>query len=259
MEKTGTGPGPVFVQPQTTPISGEESSGIPTGLDSIGTSQPEPHSKCCGGWLRQGPRILRLACKKWTCERCTRIKAKRIFARCKASPKYEQLNRLLTLPFKIGENRTWEQAIQESGPTLNRFLTSLRKLGISFEYFWVREIGKKSNMIHFHCLLNRYLPKKLLSSHWARAGGGYVVDIGIARKGMSYLWKYLLKIPSYPLDVQRALYGKRRYGTSRRLLALPVTGPTEWVGSHYICAHVGKMLFRTYLEIEHAIYTADAG
>lgn len=257
MEKTGTGPGLTLLQSEPTPLSPSKSSAFfPTRLDPIGTTQqtadvPSSDSSitsCCGGYLRKGNRALKLACKRWDCPKCTKIKAKRVFARCKKSGNFEVLNRFLTLPFKIGEDRSWQEAIEQSGNILNTFLTSLRKLGLGFKYFWVREVGKVSNMIHFHMLVSRYLPKPLLSKLWAAAGGGYVVDIGIARGGTAYLWKYLLKIPNYPTAVHSALYRKKRFGTSVRLLAPLVILVTEWKNSHYVCKLVGNVIFRKWKE-----------
>lgn len=134
-------------------------------------------------------------------------------------PVEHMLNRMMTLPFRIDSGRTWREAIAESGAVLNRFFVSLKRRVGSLRYFWTREVGRKTNMVHFHVLIDRYLPKKLLSSIWEMAGGGYVVDIGIVRTSTRYVYKYLCKVADYAPDVQAALSGKRRYSTSQGLLA----------------------------------------
>jgi len=186
--------------------------------ETVSDARPVP---CCGGFLKNKAcgSMIRLACKKWTCPKCTRKKGAELCKRIKASGNQEKLNRLITLPFALSSERGWREALSESGCVLNRFLTSLRGIYPGLLYLWTREIGSKSNMVHFHMLVNRYIPKQLLSTMWERAGGGRVVDIGIVRAGISYALKYLMKVPNYPREVQDALFMKRRYSTSRRLLA----------------------------------------
>ena len=87
-------------------------------------------------------------------------------------------------------------------------------------------------MVHFHVLVDRYLPKTLLSRLWARAGGGSVVDIGMIRSSANYVLKYLAKSPDYSREVEVALFGKRRYSASRGLL-LRITPSASWIGATY--------------------------
>lgn len=189
---------------------------FPTRLDSIGTSQ----QKCCGGWLynRDCKVIVRLSCKRWDCPACVKRKGKKICRRIHQSGCQERLNRLITLPFALGE-RTWREAIMQSGAVLNRFLVGLKRCVPRFRYFWVREIGKKSSMVHFHCLIDRFIPKKLLQRLWLAAGGGYIVDVSLVRTSSRYVFKYLTKCADYAPAVQRALSRKRRYSCSKGVLA----------------------------------------
>lgn len=237
MEKTGTSPGPMC-NPESTAIQADMSSlgikeslpttDIHTRLDLDSTSQQTADvdesdnrvTPCSGGWLynRDQGILIKLPCKRWSCSRCARKKGASICRRLKKSGKAQSLNRLLTLPFDL-KARSWEQAIRESGACLNRFMTSLKRCCSGLNYFWTREIGKKSNMVHFHILIDRFIPKILVSKLWKRAGGGSIVDIGIVRKSTSYVFKYLNKLPDYASDVWHALRNKRRYSTSRELLA----------------------------------------
>jgi hypothetical protein len=195
----------------------------PTRLDSIGTiQQPKLRTSCVVGWLRKPGRCIPVSCGRWECEKCNREKGKKAWARIQNSPAI-RFTRLLTLPFQITATRGWKEAIADSGKVLNAFLTSLRRVIPGFQYLWVREVGRKSNMVHFHMLLDRYLPKSLLSRLWARAGGGYIVDIGLIRSTASYVLKYLAKSPSLPLEVTIALRGLRRYSCARGLLLPPIS------------------------------------
>jgi hypothetical protein len=139
---------------------------------------------------------------------------------------------MMTLPFRIGESRTWEEAIAESGSILNGFFTSLKRVYPGLRYYWVREIGRKSNMVHFHVQIDRYIPRPIISAIWERVGGGFVADIRI--KGMGYSLKYLAKYAEYPAEVNAALRGKRRWSCSRKLLLPVVRMPSEpgWV---FVC------------------------
>ena len=163
--------------------------------------------------------MIRLRCKRWDCPTCCRKKGAKICRRFKESGLDTVLTRLLTLPFALSGDRDWETAMRESGVILNRFLTRLRSTFPRLRYFWTREVGKKSNMVHFHVLVDRYLPKPFLIAAWRAAGGGSVVDIGVVRSSAKYAFKYLTKVADYPPEVQRSLYKKRRYSSSYKLLA----------------------------------------
>lgn len=193
-----------------------------TSLDSLTPNNSTEPFCCKGGVLFKQANshgyaaAVQLPCKSWNCPICGPKKGKQVWKRLQDSA--VTLDRMITLPFAIGTShgRTWEEAIAESGRTLNSFLTSLRRACSGISYFWVREIGKKSNMVHFHMLVDRFIPQKLLSRLWAKAGGGSVIDI---RKGnKSYLFKYMVKFSPLPQEVQNCLKGKRRYSCSRGLL-----------------------------------------
>jgi hypothetical protein len=201
----------------------------PPRLDYIGTIQ---HAPCCVvGWIRKPGRCIPVGCGRWECSRCCQEKGKKAWARIKHS-EAGTYSRLMTLPFYVGPNRSWQEALHESGNTLNRFFVGLKRVCHGLRYVWVREIGKKSNMVHFHVLVSRYLPKSLLSRLWASAGGGSVVDIHLIRSSSSYVVKYLAKSPSLPLEVTIALRGLRRYSSSRGLLA-PKLSSLLWQGATF--------------------------
>lgn len=192
---------------------------------------------------------VQLPCKSWNCPICGPKKGKQVWKRLKDAPVV--LDRMITLPFAIGQHhgRTWEEAIAESGKTLNSFLTSMRRACSGLKYFWVREIGKKSKMVHFHVLIDRYVPQSVISRLWERAGGGSVVDI---RKGKpDYLFKYMVKFEPMPQEVQNCLKGKRRWSCSRHLL-LPLVrafgrfSGWTWVAKGRIVA-MESCGFMTYL------------
>lgn len=203
---------------------------VDTRLDYIGTSQ---HGCRIVGWVVRGGKAFPVHCGRWDCAYCCRQKGRKIWKKIKSSPA-GSFSRLLTLPFYVGPGRTWEEAIATSGSVLNRFFTSLRRVIPLLRYVWVREVGRKSLMVHFHVLVDRYLPKSLLSRLWMRAGGGYIVDIGMIRSSASYVCKYLAKFPGYPASVNQALSGKRRYSYSRGLLcSTRCTRSSEWSGASF--------------------------
>lgn len=224
---------------QTYTPSSNALSSASTRLDFIGTSQHGSENvsretlDCQVGWVvHPSGKAFPVKCGKWECRTCGPRKGRRVCARLQKSEEVKRLNRLLTLPFRISTQRNWEQAIAESGAVLNRFFVSLKRVFRGIRYFWVREVGKKSHMVHFHVLVDRYLPKSLLSRLWASAGGGSIVDITLLRHSPSYVWKYLAKFQDLPQEVWRALRGKRRYSCARSLLA-PVLKCSQWVGSRF--------------------------
>jgi hypothetical protein len=216
--------------PPTTesPSRSEAEVPTPSRLDSIGTSQ---HGCPISGWIVKGGKAFPVHCGRWDCAYCCRQKGKKAWVKIKNS-EARDFHRLLTLPFRIGIGRSWEQAIADSGSTLNRFFTSLRRKFRGIKYVWVREVGSVSNMVHFHILVDRYLPKPLLSRMWDQAGGGYIVDIGMIQTSASYVCKYLAKLAFLPREVLTALTGKRRYSSSRGML-YTIPRSSLWSGATF--------------------------
>jgi len=229
------------------------SSQSETSLDRlIPNNSTEKHCLCGGLLIKQAnthgyAAAVQLPCKSWNCPICGPKKGKQVWKRLSQSE--VQLNRMVTLPFAIGENhnRTWQEAIEESGKTLNSFLTSLRRVYSRIRYFWVREIGGKSNMVHFHMLVDRYIPQSLLSALWARAGGGTIVDI---RKGQkAYVFKYMVKYSPLSQEVQNCLKGKRRWSASRFLLTPPPKSNGQYSGWTWVSrGHVVRLVASTFME-----------
>ena len=171
----------------------------------------------CGGGLIDWDSLeyIPQPCRQWRCPKCGPENGKRVQRRLRDAG--VDFNRMLTLPFAIGDLRSWEEAIAVSGQVLNRFFTALRRKFSGISYFWVREVGKHANMVHFHVMVDRFLPQRLMSNMWNQAGGGSVVDI--RRVGMSYSLKYLVKYQNLSASLSAALCGKRRWSCSRALLA----------------------------------------
>lgn len=228
-------------------------SGSETSLDGI-TPNNSTHPRCySGGVLFKQANSngyaagVQLPCKSWNCPICGPKKGKQVWKRLSQSE--ASFSRMVTLPFAIGEthNRTWEEAIADSGKTLNSFLTSLRRIYSHFKYFWVREIGEKSNMVHFHMLVDRYIPQRLLSKLWARAGGGTIVDIRRGKK--SYVFKYMVKYSPLPQRVQNCLKGKRRWSASRFLLIPPPKSDGRYSGWTWVSrGAVERLVSSTFME-----------
>jgi len=183
------------------------------------------------GFIYKDGKALPVNCGRWDCQNCARQKGKAAWIKIMKS-KASGFQRLLTLPFYVGNSRSWMEAIDISGKALNHFFTLIRRKFGKLDYVWVREVGRKSNMVHFHILIGRYLPKKALLPLWKRAGGGSVVDIGFIRTSASYVSKYLVKFPHYSESVSMALAGKRRYSSSRGLLYKPMRSPS-WAGAKF--------------------------
>lgn len=217
------------------------------------------YSCLTGGMVRRPSdgvgQYIPLRCKKWSCPTCCRKNGKKLWARFKKGPYAERLGYLWTLPIKHGEERTWEQSLEESGTILNRFFTSLKKLFPRMPYLWAREIGEEHNLVHFHVMVDRYIPQKLVSKLWDKAGGGFVCWVNRRKPG--YALKYLFKVASYPQKVWSALHGKRHWSSSRGLLAgsvrqeskdppwIMTTGaPWFWAGTVIVGESDGIILFQ---------------
>jgi len=245
------------VKPERQEIDSTVKQGEPppsTLLDYIGTSQQRTSVHKCRvvGWLHKPGKCIPVLCGRWDCPTCARQKGKKAWMRIKSSPA-GGFQRLLTLPFYVGPLRSWQEAIAISGNVLNAFFVSLRRVFSQLRYVWVREIGKKSNMVHFHVLIDRYLPKALLSRLWMRAGGGYVVDVGLIRTSAAYVSKYLVKSSEYPMEVSIALAGKRRYSASRGLLS--VSPPSiAWSGAKFTSVFPPLALQAKMLAVIDGVY-----
>jgi hypothetical protein len=87
-------------------------------------------------------------------------------------------------------------------------------------------------MVHYHVLIDRYLPKGLLARLWESTGAGYIVDIGLIRSGASYVLKYLAKFPGYTKEINTAMTGRRRYSSSLGLLQRTCGSPA-WTGARF--------------------------
>lgn len=214
----------------------------PTCLDptSLDADRNNSTPSCLVGWLTQqgplGAKQIPIFCDRWDCPRCGEKKGKEVSRRIQRS-EARSWQRLLTLTFRTNEEEgsTWDQNVEKSGSCINAFWTSIRRVVPHIKYIWVREIGAESRMVHFHCLVNLYIPQSLLKRLWERTGAGSIVDIRRVSRPGAYVCKYLAKFPAYSREVSAALTGKRRYSSSRGLLSVRVSSG-GWKGARFTLA-----------------------
>lgn len=164
-----------------------------------------------GRVFHEDGRTRLLPCNSWKCPYCSRIKRRKFQERVEQGIGEIPRNaRFLTLT-QADRDPTY---IMDAW---NRLRANLRKKGITFNYVWVKELTQRGN-VHLHCLIDKYIPQRLLSEAWKRATGGisYIVDIRAVRSSsnaVKYLCKYITKsfdqIGNY-MFVRR----ERRYGFS---------------------------------------------
>lgn len=153
-------------------------------------------------------------CKRWDCPHCGDIKKSQVLDRARygfyQNGSYRV--RFMTLTLQ-NEAHEWDM-----GKYWNRLRASLRKHGFRFyRYFWVKERGAKSGLIHMHVLIDAYVPVKLIKRLWflATERSSYIVDIRAPKHGSienvaAYMMKYMTKAVSVKIGKKQ-----RRFGFSR--------------------------------------------
>ena len=95
---------------------------------------------------------------------------------------------------------------------LNQLFTELRKRYKKLLYVWRQEFQENGN-IHFHILLNRFIPWQLLRKKWNRLqlNNGYLQDYQSKHANLTFA-DYLKLYPASPLRPKHVLYKAYLYG-----------------------------------------------
>ena len=134
----------------------------------------------------------RLLCNSWLCRKC-RIKRTRIW--CNRVSNYFKNDRISILTLTFDRTFSIDEAFANSSRCFNRFRTQLTRQMGKFMYVKVIEPQPKSGYPHFHILVNRYLPHRILKSIAISSGFGKVLDIREVpgHEAQYYVRKYLTK------------------------------------------------------------------
>lgn len=177
----------------------------------------------CGCWSVSGSiqhegksvrRFARLRCKRWSCERCGKIRLWQLRKAVIAKASELGLTRFLTLTVDH-KDCSPEESVLYIRNAWNKFRTYLkRKYGKSITFISFVE-PQKSGHAHLHILVDRYIDQQWISANWSAVGGGKIVDIRRAdiHRISRYISKYLTKSLLEFAFSQKY----RRYTTSRNI------------------------------------------
>ena len=167
-----------------------------------------------------------MACHKWTCPHCGKIKKMGILHRVKMGFHPDMISagsriRGIVLTQKLGSRRD----IMRDWATFRHILV---RAGYHLKYFWAKEFTKKGQR-HLHALVNAYISQHVLKDAWSRATQHESWIVWITGKNhpkrsediynpAGYATKYLTK--SYGHEQQFDTH-ERRWGFSREPLFKP--------------------------------------
>lgn len=168
---------------------------------NVGNRSMEAHSK--KKIYAKDYHIFSVGCKRWQCPVCGKKKAQQYAKQIKAGLQATNV-KFATLTIENWKDNA--QALPYMSKCWNRLRLSLqRKFGAKepgskskkkkLSYVRVTEFGSKNGRPHFHILLEKYIPQKVLSQLAHKAGFGKVVDIRAAKteKVFNYIVKYVCK------------------------------------------------------------------
>lgn len=131
---------------------------------------------------------------------------------------------------------------KESKKALNSWLTYLRRLKPNIKYIWTAEL-QKDGTIHFHLIINNYLPKKVLKAWYKNYGR---IDCQRIK------WACAAYIAKYMRKGNNVIEGFR-YGISRNLQAELNTGRKEWYDFDIEYCQEILDYFHSYQPIEYGM------
>ena len=159
-------------------------------------------------------KIHPLLCNSPYCETCNKIKKNKIYHKLVKFSKNRQL-RFLTLTYKYDNN--YKTILNKYSKDFNKFITYIRRLNYKFNYFKIIEFTKRK-IIHFHLLIDSYIPQHLISNLWySITSDSFIVHLTKLmnnKKAINYCLKYLTKSFNSNNDIYVA-FKIRRYSFSR--------------------------------------------
>ncbi|MBA7552682.1 hypothetical protein ES705_45252 [subsurface metagenome] len=215
-----------------------EKGGVGSSLVSVknkcNNKVDRPHPCGCWSYLNSSTgQVVPFHCKRWRCPHCGRINRRLLLKALGREAVAHSLQRFvtLTLPSQIGLSPEAEVYLLKVWAKFRVYLE--RRFGRRPVYLWVKE--RKNGRLHLHCLVDRYIPQRWLSSAWERLGGGRVVDIRFVdlHRVTGYLTKYLTK------EFYDGVSG-RHYGSAQTVclvLRPKKKGKSDWAVYRRQCRH----------------------
>ena len=136
---------------------------------------------------------LAIKCKSYFCPQCAKAKKVKFIKRIEKTIEKETW-RFLTLTTVNTGNNTID-VLKEINNSWNKFATLLRRKFVNLKYIKVLEVGK-NGMVHYHILINCYIPHQLIQKFWYKYTGAFKVQIekpSNHNKIIGYLAKYFAK------------------------------------------------------------------
>lgn len=159
-------------------------------------------------------KIHPLLCNSPYCDNCNNIKRIKLYNKLKLFSKNRQL-RFLTLTYKFNDN--YETILNKYSKDFNKFITYVRRLNYKFNYFKIIEFTK-NKIIHFHLLIDSYIPQNLISNLWLQiTSDSFIVFITRLldnKQLINYCLKYITKSFNNNQDLFTA-FKIRRFSFSR--------------------------------------------
>lgn len=125
--------------------------------------------------------------------------------------------RFLTLTYST-KLYSVEEVIERQKKDFNKFINHLRKnYDKNFTYLKIIEFTKK-NYIHFHILLDIFIPIQLIQSIWKKLTGSYIAfitKVNSHRHAINYVMKYLSKTFHHEANKLYFIYKLRRFSFSK--------------------------------------------
>jgi len=157
--------------------------------------------------LFEHPILVALACKRWGCCHCGRIRV----AQLSTNVKRAKPNKLITLTVDPKFFESPREAYDKTRRKLCDFNKAIRKEVGEFEYLRVLEITK-AGWPHYHMLCrSKYIPKSVISDVWAKLTGATIVDVKALKNCdnvYAYVTKYLGKQTYIPWTNRRVSWSR---------------------------------------------------
>lgn len=137
--------------------------------------------------------IFPLRCKSFFCEKCGKIKVKQYRKKILDNLGEETWRHLILTTINVPEKK--EQTLAQLEHDWNKLRTLLTKKFGKFRYVKTIESGK-FGMLHFHVMINKFIPQRFIMLSWKRYCGATNVSISRPRKHSDvafYLSNYVSK------------------------------------------------------------------
>lgn len=132
-------------------------------------------------------------CHSPFCKKCNDIKVQKLWPKIEDFSKRRQL-RFITVTYSADVGPA--EVLRRFSSDWNKFVTYLRRRKYKFNFFKIIEFTKR-NILHFHVLIDCYIPQGLISNVWRDVTGtSYIVFITkvLSREdALRYTIKYITK------------------------------------------------------------------